>query len=69
MIVGAWSESKFIESETLCRIYYLDLVRLKIVRCKNLVSWIHNQENLVHDGLKVDQNHILKCGQFLRDKK
>ena len=47
------------ESETLCRIYFLDLITWKIVRVKMWYTYIYYQENLVHEDWRLKIYHIL----------
>ena len=49
---------------------FIDLVTWKIVRVKIWYIGIHNQDNLVHDGLKIYQDLPNSYAEnFSRDKK
>ena len=52
-----------------CRIYSLDLVTCKNVRVKIWYLGIYNQDKLVHDGLKIDEDLPNSyADNFSRDK-
>ena len=64
------SRYRWNKSETLRRMYFLDLVTLIIVLVKIWYLCIYNQDDLVHERLKIGQNlPDSYADKFSRDKK